>query len=318
MKTIIKAWKTLTDSLKVMAQYRHYSFYPLLSFIIMLLVTFTVMTPLLGRALVMGHEETLTQLFLFLIVYLIYGVLYLVTTFFNVALVHGIAGQLDGSPPPLSSGISRAFQRIRPIAFYSLISATLGLVAIIGKVLTNPFVGGVIMPLVGKRLWKRWRHLSYTIPLLMAVPVIALDQPLQTPIFKRSGLLVKKTWGENVKPAHGIGLLALLVLLPILILFVIPTLHQGSAEHNAGLIRFGVTVLLVSILTYTQVNTLVNALFALAAYRYGTARKSDLFPGDPSYAEQAFVKSKKEMDETPTAATSIAEATSIITSDSSN
>jgi hypothetical protein len=51
---------------------------------------------------------------------------------------------------------------------------------------------------------------------------------------------------------------------------------------------------------------LVNALFALAAYRYATARKSDLFPGDMSYAEHASVKSEKatEEDTAPTPSTS--------------
>lgn len=296
-KAIIKTWKTLTAGLRVVSQYRHYSLYPLLSFIIMLLVTFSVMVPLLSKALELGHEDTPTLIFLFLVVYLMFGVLYFVTTFFNVALVVGIAGQLDGEALPFGFGISTAFQRIRPIALYTLVSATLGLVSIVAKVLTNPFFGGVIVPLIGKRLWVRWRHLSYTIPLLMAVPVIALDQPLPENIFKRGGLLIKETWGERVKPAHSIGLLALLVLLPILILFVIPTLHEGSAEHNADLIRLGVSLLLVSILTFTQLNALVNALLGLAAYRYGTARKSDLFPGDPSYSEYAFVESRKETSE---------------------
>ena len=41
---------------------------------------------------------------------------------------------------------------------------------------------------------------------------------------------------------------------------------------------------------------LVNATFALAAYRYATVRKSDLFPGDPTYAEHAFVKTNKATD----------------------
>jgi hypothetical protein len=234
-----------------------------------------------------------------------YGVLYFVTTFFNVALVTGIAGQLDGNDPPLSRGISTAFQRMGPIARYTLVSATPGLVAILARVLINPFFGGVIVPLIGKRLWLRWRHLSYSIPLLMAVPVIALDQPVPEHIFRRSGLLVKETWGEGVKPAHSIGLLALLVLLPIILLFATPTLQQGSAEHNADLIRLGSSVLLVSILVFTQVSALVNAIFALAAYRYATARKSDVFPGDASYAEQAFVKPKKETDEGAALTTSI-------------
>ena len=259
-----------------------------------------------------------TRIFFFLVVYFIYGVLYFVTTFFNVALVNSIARRLDGDDPPLRRGISTAFQRIGPIALYTLVSATLGLVAILAKVLTNPFFGGVIVPFIGKQLWLRWRQLSYSIPLLMAVPVIALDQPVPENVFKRSELLVKETWGERVKPAHSIGLLALLVLLPIILLFAMPALQQGSAEHNADLIRLGSSVLLVSILTFTQVNALVNAIFALAAYRYATARKSDVFPGDPSYAEHAFVKPKKETDEGTALTASISDSPSVIADDPSN
>jgi hypothetical protein len=294
MKAIRDAWKTLTDTLSVVAQYRSYRLYPLLSFIIMLLITFTAMIPLLGRVLEIEREDVPTQIFLFFVGYFIYGVLYLVTTFFNVALLTSIAGRLDGDDPPLSGGISTAFQRVGPIALYTLVSVTLGLVSILTRSLFNPLFGGVIMPLISKRLWLRWRNLSHSIPLLMAVPVIALDQPTPERIFKRSELLIKETWGERVKPARSIGLLALLVLLPIILLFAAPAFQQGSAEGNAGLIRLGSSILLVSILIFTQVNALVNAIFALAAYRYATARKSDLFPGDASYAEQAFVKPKKK------------------------
>jgi hypothetical protein len=312
MKAIISTWKTLTDALSVVGQYRSDCLYPLLSFIIMLLVTFTLMIPLLDR--VLGHEDVPTRIFFFLVVYFMYGVLYFVTTFFNVALLTSLAARLDGDDPSLSRGISTALQRIGAIARYTLVSATLGLVAILAKKLINPLFGGVIAPFIGKRLWVRWRQLAYTIPLLMSVPVIALDQPAPENIFKRSERLVKETWGEHVKPGHSIGLLALLVLLPIILLFALPALRQGSAEHNADLIRLGLSVLLVSILIFTQVNALVNAIFALAAYRYATARKSDVFPEDASYAEYAFVKPKKETN--PGAA--ISDSPSLIADDPLN
>jgi hypothetical protein len=316
MKAIISTWKTLTDTLKVVGQYRSDCLYPLLSFSIMLLVTFTVMIPLLDR--VLGPEDVLTRIFFFLVIYLMYGVLYFVTTFFNVALLNSIAGRLDGDDPPFSRGISAALQRMGPIARYTLLSATLGLISNLTKKLINPLFGGVIAPAIGKRLWVRWRQLSYTIPLLMAVPVIALDQPVPEHIFKRGGLLVKEIWGERVKPAHSIGLLALLVLLPIIILFAAPALQQGSAEGNADLIQLGLSVLLVSILTFTQINALVNAIFALAAYRYATARKSDVFPGDASYAERAFVKPKKETEENAALTASISTSSSAVADDPSN
>jgi hypothetical protein len=53
-------------------------------------------------------------------------------------------------------------------------------------------------------------------------------------------------------------------------------------------------ILLIANSAYTQLRGLVNAIVALAAYRYATAGKSDLFPGDPTYAEHAFVAAKKE------------------------
>jgi len=58
----------------------------------------------------------------------------------------------------------------------------------------------------------------------------------------------------------------------------------------------GISVLLVSILTFTHIKALVNAIFALAAYRYATDQQSDLFPGDGSYAEHAFIKTNKTTD----------------------
>lgn len=317
MKTLITTWKTLTDTLRVLGQYSNYCLYPLLSFSLLLLVTFSVMIPLLDRVLGLAHEAGPTRIFFFLVVFFLYGILYFVTTFSNVALLTGIAGRLDGDNLSFNQEISAAVQRLGPIARYTIVSAMLGLIAIVGKVLTNPFFGGVVMPLIGKRLWLRWRQLSYSIPLLLAVPVIALDQPVPAHFFKRGGRLVKETWGERVKPAHSISLLGLFVLL-IVILFAIPTLQQGSAEHNPDLIRLGSSVLLVSILTYTQLNALVNAIFALAAYRYATARKSDLFPGDASYAEHAFVKPKKETDKGAVLTVPISGSPSIIADDPSN
>lgn len=297
MKSIIHTLKTVTDTLSVVWRFRRYRLYPLLSFAIMLLLTFTVMIPLLDRVVGLAHEAGPMRIFFFLVVFFLYGVLYFVTTFFNVALLTGIARRLDGDHPPFSQGISAAWQRLGPIARYTVVSAMLGLVAIVGKILTNPFFGGVVMPFIGKKLWLRWRQLSYSIPLLLAVPVIALDQPLEQQFLKRSGQLVKETWGERVKPAHSLGLLSLLIVLPVVMLFALPTLRQGSAEHNADLIWLGSSVLLVSILIYTQLSSLVNAVVALAAYRYATAGTSDLFSGDASYAEHAFVQPKNKTNE---------------------
>jgi hypothetical protein len=51
MKTIITALKTLTDSLRVVGRSRSFSLYPLLSFLIMLLLTYMAIIPLFERVL---------------------------------------------------------------------------------------------------------------------------------------------------------------------------------------------------------------------------------------------------------------------------
>jgi hypothetical protein len=318
MKAIKRSWKTLKDSLSIVGNYRSYSLYPLLSYIVLVLITFTAIIPLFESVLGSDQPNLLTRVLLCLIIYLAYGVLYFVITFYNVALLTGISARLDGGDPDLSVGMMRAVQRIGPVAIYTLLLATLGLLSLLARVLLNPIFGKVVLPFIGNRLWVRWRQLSYSIPLLMAVPVIALDQPVPENLFKRSGLLVKATWGERVKPAHSIELLALLVLLPIIVLFVTPTLRQGATEHNAELIRLGLSVMLIAISTYTHLSALINAIFAFAAYRYATVRKSDVFPGDSSYAEHAFAKPNKEISLAAAPTTSTSDAPSVIAGDSSN
>ena len=130
--------------------------------------------------------------------------------------------------------------------------------------------------------------------------------------------MVKATWGERVKPSHSIGLLALLVMLPIIIAFATPALQQGAEAHNAVQVRRGLAIMLLAIGIYTQLSALVNATFALAAYRYATARKRDLFPNDPTYAEQAFVVSNKAGKSGAALAASRRDAPPAIAEESSN
>src|SRR5262245_18192364 len=111
MKAIVGAWKTLTDSVGVVGQYGNYGVYPLLSYIITLLVIFAGIIPLFEAVLGSDRNGALSRVLFFLVVHLAYGVLYFLTAFCNVALLTGIAGRLDGNDPGLAAGIVRASQR---------------------------------------------------------------------------------------------------------------------------------------------------------------------------------------------------------------
>jgi hypothetical protein len=156
------------------------------------------------------------------------------------------------------------------------------------RLLINPIVGSVIAPALGKRLWERWRHLSYAVPLLMQVPVIALDEPAPRDAFGRADSLVRSRWGEHARPAHSVAALAPLLLVPATVLLGTPMIRHGLVAHDPGWVRAGLAATLIAMSTYIELSALTNALFALAAYRFATGGRADVFPGDSSYAEHAF------------------------------
>ena len=118
MKAIISTWKTLTDTLNVLNRERSNWLYPLLSFAILLVSTFAVLIPLLEQTLGGMHETGLMQLFFFLVVYFMYGLLYFVVTFCNVALLNNIVGQLDGGKPSRRRGLAAALPRSGPASHW--------------------------------------------------------------------------------------------------------------------------------------------------------------------------------------------------------
>src|SRR5689334_7157069 len=118
MQVIKSTWTSLTDTLTVVRHYSIYSVYPLLSYVILLLVTFTALVPSFAGLLGSGQQDVPAQVLFLLTVYLAYGVLYFMIAFGNVALVTGIAARLDGRDLGLSAGIARASRRSRLIAVY--------------------------------------------------------------------------------------------------------------------------------------------------------------------------------------------------------
>ncbi|MCE7988412.1 MAG: hypothetical protein DYG89_45220 [Caldilinea sp. CFX5] len=316
MKAMRGTWKTISDTFTVVGRYRPYGIYPLLAFVVLLLVMGIVVLPLVER--VLAPQGLLGWIGFALAAYLAYGVLYGITAVGNVMLVLGIAGRLDGVELASTQELLvRTVQRLPLIALYAVVAAGLGVVSLLLRVLISPLFGGLIAPRIGDRLWVRWQQLSYKIPLQLAVPVIALDQPAPVSLFGRGAALVKTTWGERVKPAHGMGLLTLVAVL-LIMLYAIPTLQQGLVEDNTALQRLGLAVTLLVIGLYTQLSGLVNAIFALAAYRYATVRKADLVPGDASYAEAAFVPAKKATEPDAAATTAHADVPPMIANDASH
>jgi Family of unknown function (DUF6159) len=290
MKSVMSTWRTLTAAATVMGRHWDCVLFPVSSCLVALVLTFTAVLPMFEVVLGIRESRPSTRLILSLAVYLAYGVLYLVVAFANVALVTGIAARLDGGCPGLTAGWGRASRRVGAIAGYALISATIGLAGYLTRLLVDPVFGTFVGPAIGSRLWERWRRISYRVSLMMAVPVIALDDPAPKNVLERADALVKGTWGERARPAHGLGTLSALLWLSFTALLATPFVRRGLVEHDPARVRLGLSAMLLATSTYIQFNAWVSSIVALAAYRYATSGRNDLFPEDPSFGELALLR----------------------------
>ena len=109
-----------------------------------------------------------------------------VVVYFNVALVSCAMLRLEGGDPTFSYGIKMASGRIKFIAEWALLSATVGLVLqMISS--RSGIVGKIVIGLIG---------LAWSVATYFVVPVIAFEQVGPIKAIKRSASVLKNSWGE--------------------------------------------------------------------------------------------------------------------------
>src|SRR6185503_3881177 len=108
---------------------------------------------------------------------------------------------LEGRPVSVGDGLRAAASRIPQIIGWAALSATVGVLlkAIEERV---PAVSKLIITALGFV----WGVVTYFV-----VPVLALEKLGPVSAVKRSGEIIKKTWGESAVGALGLGALTFLL-----------------------------------------------------------------------------------------------------------
>ena len=104
---------------------------------------------------------------------------------------------------------------------------------------------------------------AWSVVTFLAVPIIVFEDVGPVNALKRSGTLLKQTWGENIIGQGGLGLL---MLLPMLVAFGIGALGvvSGTAVVAVPLIAVAVVLLLVA----TVIVNALSGIYRTALYRY--------------------------------------------------
>ena len=176
-----------------------------------------------------------------------------VQTYFLAALVGSANEVFEGRSTTVGQGMKVANARAGRLLPWALVSATVSWIlqaleqraGLIGRIMIS-FLGAA------------WSVLTF-----LTVPIIVFEDLGPINALKRSGTLLKATWGENIIAQMGFGLL----MVPVVLLAVL--IGVGGVATSVTVIAIVAIALAVLILIVaTVVMSALGGIFRAALYRY--------------------------------------------------
>jgi hypothetical protein len=252
MDRIRNSWELGKISWSVLRSDRSLAWFPILSAIGSLVVigVFAALVAATGIDSDGSNEALKPMGYVFVV--LGYIALALVTTYFLAALVHAANERLEGRPATLGTSIAAANAKLHRLLPWALVQAT---VSMIIQAIEERFgiVGRIIAGLFGAA----WAVITF-----LTVPIIMLEDLGPIAALKRSGSLVRRTWGENILGQGGFGLLAIVAMLPAVLLVAI-----GVSAGTGAAIACGVIAAIWAAIVLVVLSAMTG-IYRVALYRY--------------------------------------------------
>ena len=200
-----------------------------------------------------GHTQYTANVATYVIGAVTYLGLAFIQTYFLAGLVGSANEVLEGRSTTVGQGMNIASSRVSKLLPWAVMSATVSYVV---QAIEQRF--GLIGRIIGSVLGAAWSVLTF-----LTVPIIVFENVGPVTALKRSGTLLKSTWGENIIAQMGFGLLALV---PMLVAVGI-----GFAGVASGTLVIAVPLVALAVVIFLATIVVVNALsgiFRTALYRY--------------------------------------------------
>ncbi len=178
-----------------------------------------------------------------------------VAIFFQAALVVGANQRAEGQDPTRASALGGAWERRRQIFSWAVLSTTVGLALRAAQEKLGSV--GAVVSLLGGMAWG--------IATFLVVPVLVAEDVSPIDAVKRSSSVLRARWGTNLRTAGRLGLGAVLLSVPAILLVVVgAVLVVFNAALGFGLIVVGILAMIVVVTLFSAVSAYARALI----YRY--------------------------------------------------
>ncbi len=279
--TFSRSWELVKQSFNVLKSDRELLLFPFISMIGVFIVTVVFSIPLFFSGLLGNTADNTTSaggaavglitLFLF------YLVMYTVVIYSNVALVGAAMIRLRGGDPTISDGLKVANSKIGNIIGYAAISATVGVLL---STLRNR--NNLLTSILAGVLNFAWNVITF-----LVVPVLVVEDVGPIDAIKRSGALLKRTWGEQIVANGGIGVVFGLLAFLAIVVIGGPLLWLGIASGSVALMLTAIVIAILIAALVGVFSSALNGVFQAALYNYANTGQAGQF-FDPSLLQTAF------------------------------
>ena len=186
--------------------------------------------------------------------------------FFGVALAAAASDVLDGRDAIISSGLAVARRRIKVIALWALVLATVNVILQAIQERAGP-IGDIVAGLAG---------VAWTLTTLFVVPIIALEGLGPRAALKKSATVFRERWGEGVTGQAAVGAIFFLVgVLPAVLIGVVG-FAAGDSAVRWIVVGIAVVIGVVAIVLMRA----VAGVFGVALYRFATDASTGPFASE--------------------------------------
>lgn len=189
-----------------------------------------------------------------------YILAFFVLVYFQAALTTVVKGRIDGKNLSFGDGIKNANRNIGRFFLWSLFASTVGVIL---RFISEKF--GWVGALFGFAGDVAWSLVNFFI-----VPVLTLEDRSIGDSIKRSGGILKQTWGEALIMNVGLGAFFLGLYLLVIVLMVV-TVFLGMA--NLWIMTIGLVSMTLLLVILMVVQSTLEAVFKVVLYEYAANGK---------------------------------------------
>ena len=267
MNAISRSWNITKLTFTVIGQDKEMLLFPFFASIASILYVAAILLPsgllqALSESDAAGAEAVwgVTE---YTILFVVYLGLSFIATFFNVCVVYTTKTRFEGGDATFMDSIRFGMSKTVIIFQWSLLAATVGLLlAMLERfALRLGGIGKIVVNLIRSVLGLAWSVLT-----LFVVPVLVYENVSPLEAVRRSKDILKKTWGESLVRAFGLGLIQFVCILAVIGVTLGLGILVPQGPGGLVVMALGSICLLGVFLVFNVANTIFNtALYVYAS-----------------------------------------------------